>query len=121
MKTIILAIAILAVPGLACADVPSGPDSLNGAFLRMFDRTPGRVSTVPSASADATGIQFERFVNSAARGDASSLELGFARMLARAKDVPAPLAVRGERDPVERFVTAALREQALGPQRHAGL
>jgi len=121
MKTIILAIAALTAPGLACAGVPPGPDSLNGAFVRMFDHMPGRFKASPPANDDATGFRFEQFVNSTARGDTSSLELGFAHMLARTNDVPASLAVRGERDPVERLVTAALQAQALGIQRHAGL
>lgn len=121
MKTIILAIAALTVPGLACADVPAGSDSLNGAFVRMLDHQPGPVGTVRPAGDDATGFQFERLVNAVARGDQSSLELGFAHMLARADDVPPALMVRRDRDPVERPVTAALQTQAFGLQRHAGL
>lgn len=121
MKTIILAIATLAVPGLACAEVPAGPDSLHGAFVRMLDHQPAPFEANRPAGDDATGFQFERHVNAVARGDASSLELGFAHLLARADDVPPALTVRGERDPVERLVTAALRAQALGLERHAAL
>lgn len=121
MKTIILAIAALTAPGLACADVPPGPDSLNGAFVRMLDHQPDRLEAIRPAGDDAAGLRFERLVNAVARGDRSSLELGFTHMLARADHVPAALTVRGERDPIERLVTAALQAQVQGLQRHARL
>lgn len=121
MKAIILAIATLTIPGLACAVVPAGPDSLNRAFVSMLDHQPGRFEAVRPSVGDSAGFQFERHINAIARSETSSLELGFAHMLARTSDVPAALTVRGERDPVGQLVTAGLQAQSPGIQRHAGL
>ena len=120
MKTILLAAVMITSSGLACADVPAGPDAVNGSFVRMLKHGPG-IAVRSVAGGDVTDFQFEQTVNALGRGDTSSLEAGFANLLARADDAPPALPSRGERDPVAVMVTQALQAQRLTVQRHAAL
>lgn len=120
MKTLMLAAVMITFSGLACADVPAGPDTVNGSFVRMLKHGPG-VAPMSAADGDVTDSQFEQTVNALGRGDTSTLAAGFANLLARADDAPPALASRGERDPVEVMVTSALQAQRLTVQQHGVL
>lgn len=121
MKTILLTIVTMTTSGLAGADVPTGPDSINGSFERMLAGVPGVTAPSGEARDNETDFQFERSVNAAVRGDMDGLVLGFANMLARVKEKPRALTVRGERDPVEVMVTEALQAQRRTDRLQAAL
>ena len=121
MKTILFTIVTMTTAGLACADVPTGPDSINGAFERMLTGEPGTTALLGAACGNETDFQFERSVNAAVRGDSDGLAIGFANMLARVEETPRALTVRGERDPVEVMVTEALQAQRRTERLHAAL
>jgi hypothetical protein len=112
MKHVIctIALAVSAISG-AQAAVPHGPDAFNGAFVRMLghEATSARDSSIVTNDSDR---RFETWVNGAARNEVSSLEAGFARMLARADQVLTRSIVYGKPDPV-----AAKIAEALGSQR----
>jgi hypothetical protein len=118
MKTRLLAAVAIFFSGLACADVPAGPDSVNGSFVRMLRHGPG-VAPMRAIGGDSTDLQFERWVNAAARGDTTSLEAGFANLLARADDAPTALPAHGVRDLIEVMITQALQAQRLTVQQHS--
>jgi hypothetical protein len=119
MKTVIctIAFAAFAVVPRADADVPPGPDAINGAFVRMLGNeatTPVAVATTP-----ASDRLFERWVNRVARNEMSSVDAGFARMIARTAETPAPLTARGEPEPLARMIAAALQAQRARTQAFA--
>jgi hypothetical protein len=115
MRIMLCTFAMCSLATVTQAGVPSGPDEINGAFARMLEHE--AVATMPSrANAGVSDDRlFERWVNTAARGETSSLEAGFARMLARCDEDQQAPPVRGERDPL-----AALFAEALQAQQRAG-
>jgi hypothetical protein len=117
MKAVIctIAFAAFAVAPRAYADVPPGPDAINGAFVRMLGSEATTAAAV-AATPDSDRM-FERWVNRVARNEMSSAEAGFARMIARTAEKPAPLVARGEPEPLARMIAAAL--QAQGTQLQA--
>ena len=117
MRTAFCTMAMLAFAATAHAEVPQGPDSIQGAFARMLVHEPAALSP---ASANRAEIFVEHWVNSVARQDMSSPEAGFVRMLERTHDVPRPLVVRGEPDPLATMVASALRVQQAGRRLLAG-
>ena len=73
MKTILLASVMLAFSTVGRADVPDGPDAVNGSFARMLAH--GRsVALAGEVDRSAGYSEFERIVNAAARGDLSRVE-----------------------------------------------
>jgi hypothetical protein len=116
MKTVICTIAFAAftVVPRADAEVPPGPDAINGAFVRLManEATPP-ATAVPAPESER---MFERWVNRVARNEMSSVEAGFARMIARTAEKPAPLVARGEPEPLARAIAAALQAQQVQAQ-----
>lgn len=110
MKAVIctIAFAACAVVHVARAGVPAGPDAVNGAFVRLFalEATTPALAAVP----DSERV-FEHWVNRVARDETSSAEAGFAQMIARSAEKPAPLAARGEPEPLARMIASALQAQ----------
>lgn len=119
MKSMLCAFAMLAVTTVAHAEVPTGPDAINGAFTRMVEHESGATMPLGATVGHDGDFVFERWVNAAARGDMSSLEAGFSHMLQRCHEVPHPLAARGERDPLAVMVADALQAQQRTSQLHA--
>jgi hypothetical protein len=119
MKTVFCAIALaaFAVVPRANADVPPGPDSINGAFVRLMAHE--ATTLAASATAPDPDRMFERWVNRVARNEMSSAEASFARMIARTAEKPAPLTARGEPEPVARMIAAALQAQRAQAQAFA--
>lgn len=119
MRSMLCTFAMWSLAALAHAEVPTGPDPVNGAFARMLDHE--AVTTMPSGAAAGASDErlFEQWVNAAARGEMSSLEAGFAHMLARCGTVQAAPPVRGEPDPLATMFAEALKEQERAGQRLA--
>lgn len=69
-------------------------------------------SLVLAGAAAAATPQFPERPSEPIRGELSSFERGFARMLARAHDAPVALPLRGELDPVDVLVARALATEA---------
>lgn len=122
-KNVLIAVAMMTMAGAASAEAPAGADEIHGAFGRMLTHGSTAVMPAHGSPEDASDFQFERWVNTAARGDMSSLELGFANMIARADDVPPALTVDGTPDAVAVMVARALQAQAQASraERHAAL
>lgn len=121
MKTRIFAVAMLSIAGASHAEVPAGTDAINGAFVRMLQHEQSAAAPLGSAGAAAGDVDFERWVNTAARFEMSGPEAGFAHLLARAEQAPIPMQVRGERDPLEVMINAALQAQQVEAHRYASL
>lgn len=121
VKTVLLAVMSMSVSGLAVADVPAGPDAINGSFVRMLEFAPGVPGNTSTAVSNADDFQFDQWVNSIARGDQSSLEAGFAHLLRTPEPCPPARAVRGEPDAVAVMVAELLRNQVETTDRRASL
>jgi hypothetical protein len=119
MRIMLCTIAMWSLAAVAQAGVPNGPDEINGAFTRMLEHE--TVATMPSGTAagGSDDRMFERWVNAGARGGMSSVEAGFARMLARCDAVQHAPPVRGERDPLATLFAEALQAQQRASQRLA--
>ena len=120
MKFVIctIALAVSAITPEAHADVPRGPDQVNGAFVRMLAQEATSV-TAQAAITGNSNRMFEGWVNRATRNEMSSLEAGFAHMLARCDDAPTRSIVRGNPDPVASVIAETLRSQRIDVQRLA--
>jgi hypothetical protein len=119
MKFVICTIALAAsaiTPG-AHADVPRGPDAVNSAFRMLAQEAISVTAPVPITG--NSNRVFESWVNRATRNEVSSLEAGFAHMLARRDDAPTRLIVRGKPDPVALAIAETLRSQRVDAQRLA--
>ena len=123
MRTILTALATMTFAAAVNAETPAESDAIQGAFDRMLTHEATPLPATHRDEVAAADRQIEHWVNAVARGESSSLELGFAHMLARADDVAPALVVRGEPDAVEVMVAAALQEQARASrvQRRAAL
>lgn len=108
------AMAVSAVAPRAYADVPPGPDAINGAFVRLL--APEAATATTTDALPDPDRAFEHWVNRVARNEMSSAEAGFAHMLARADEVPRPSLVSGEPDPVAVMIARALAAQQLDAQ-----
>jgi hypothetical protein len=111
MKTTLCTLTMLMLTTTAQAEVPDGPDAINGAFGRMLAHPPAELTDAGPVTSVAGDVEFERWVNAAARGEMSSLEAGFAHMLSRRDDVPRSVAAQGEPDAVALMVAEYLRQQ----------
>lgn len=119
MRTTLCTLAMLVISASAHAEVPPGPDSINGAFERMLAHKP--VALDSQQPAGGPGEAFvERWVNSAASQEFTSLESGFVHMLVRSREEPRPLVVHGEPDPLATTIAAALLVQRARQQQLAG-
>lgn len=121
MKTVLLAVVSMTVSGLAIADVPAGPDAINGSFVRMLEFAPGVPGNTSTAVSSVDDFQFDQWVNSIARGDQSSLEAGFAHLLRTPVQCPPARTVHGEPDAVAVMVAELLRNQVETTDRRASL
>ena len=119
MRTMLCAFAMLAVTTVVHAEVPTGPDAINGAFTRMFEHESATTMSSGAAVGEASDFLFERWVNATARGEMSSLEAGFVHMLQRCADTPHALVARGEPDPLAVMVAATLQAQQRTNRRPA--
>ena len=120
MKFVIctIALAVSVITPDAHADVPRGPDQVNTAFVRMLAQEATSV-TAQAAITGNSNRMFEDWVNRATRNEMSSLEAGFAHMLARRDDTPTRSIVRGKPDPVASVIAETLRSQRVDAQRLA--
>lgn len=121
MKTVLLALASMAASGLAVAEVPAGPDPINGSFVRMLEFSPVVPANRPTGVSNASDFQFDHWVNRIARGDQSSLEAGFAHLLRDSESCPPTRMVLGEPDPIAVMVAELLRSQVETTNRRASL
>lgn len=121
MQTTLLACLLLGVTGVSTAEVPAGPDEVNGAFVRLLDHAPAALPASRASDARAREEWVAAWVNAAARGDADPAAAGFTHLLARGHDAAAPLPVAGEPDAVATRVRESLRMQAAEGVAYAAL
>lgn len=119
MKTTLCTLTMLMLTATTQAEVPDGPDAINGAFGRMLAQPTAGVTNAGPVTSVANDVGFELWVNAAARGDMSSLEAGFAHMLSRRENAPRPVAAQGEPDAVALMVAEYLRQQRQSVERVA--
>jgi hypothetical protein len=115
MKAVLctIAIAVSSVAPQAHADVPPGPDAIHAAFVRLMAHEATTTAVAAVATTPDSDRVFERWVNRVARDEFSSVEAGFARMLARPDEAPARLIAHGEPDPVAVMIAGALQAQSV--------
>lgn len=119
MRTTLCTLLMFAFAAAAQAEVPPGPDAVNGAFARLLEHEPV-TSLAPVASVgDENDSYVEHWVNAIARQEMSSPEAGFVHMLARRDEDPTALLASGEPDPVALMISAALQAQRPAHQRLA--
>ena len=111
-----IALAVFTIAPGAHAGVPRGPDAVNGAFVRMLEQEAMNV-TARAAITGNSNRMLESWVNSATRNEVSSLQAGFAHMLARRDEAPKRSIVRGRPDPVALAIAEKLRSQRVDAQR----
>ena len=121
MQTTVLACLLLGATGMAAAEVPEGPDAVNGAFVRLLDHSPAAPAATRASGASAGAEWVTAWVSAAARGDTDPAAAGFTHMLARCHDAPAPLPLAGETDAVATLVRESLRMQATEGVAYAAL
>lgn len=119
MRTAFCTLAMLMISTSAHAEVPPGPDFINGAVERLLAHEPVALeSQQPAGDQDEAFV--EHWVNSAARQEFTSLEAGFVHTLVRSREAPRPLVVRGEPDPLATMIASALVAQRATQQQPAG-
>ena len=112
MRTVLIAVAMSTIAATASAEPPAGADEIHGAFGRMLTHEATPLAPARESAGSAGEVQFEQWVNAATRGEMTSLERGFVKMIERTDDVPATLTVSGTADVVAVMVATALRAQA---------
>jgi len=118
MKTEFCTLVMLVISTSAYADIPQGPDAVNGSFERMLAHEPG-LPALQQPVADRDDAFVERWVNAVARNEFPGPEAGFVHMLVRSREEPRLTVVRAEPDPLATMIAASLELQRVRHERLA--
>ena len=118
MKTEFCTLVMLVISTSAYADIPQGPEAVNGSFERMLAHEPG-LPALQQPVADRDDAFVERWVNAVARNEFTGPEAGFVHMLVRSREEPRLTVVRAEPDPLATMIAASLELQRVRHERLA--
>ena len=118
MKTEFCTLVMLVISTSAYADIPQGPEAVNGSFERMLAHEPG-LPALQQPVADRDDAFVERWVNAVARNEFPGPEAGFVHMLVRSREEPRLTVVRAEPDPLATMIAASLELQRVRHERLA--